>query len=147
MSSSARLTVQLSDMMCVTLGGRVAEELIFGSITTGAQDDLDKVTRLAYSQVKLYGMSDKIGPLSFSSDEHSIRPYSDETALIMDEEARKLIQTAYARTVALLTEKRAGLEALAQQLIEKEVIGLEEIKATVGARPWKTEGTAKDFIV
>jgi len=86
---------KLCDMMCVSLGGRVAEELIFGDITTGAEDDLDKVTKLAYSQVKAYGMSEKIGPLSFPKEENSVRIYSDETALMMDEEARQLVQIAY----------------------------------------------------
>jgi len=123
------------DSMCMALGGRVAEELIFGSITTGAHDDLDKVTKMAYSQVSLYGMSEKIGPLSFPRERHSIRPFSDETAEMMDQEVRTIIQTAYNRTLQLLSEKRNSLEKLAGLLLEREVVGADDLVNILGERP------------
>jgi len=126
---------EMDDTMCMALGGRVAEEMVFGITTTGAQDDLDKVTKMAYSQVSLYGMNDKIGPLSFPREGTAIRPFSDETAQVMDEEVRKIIRTAYNRTVELLTEKRGVMEKLAATLLEKEVVGLEDLKSLLGERP------------
>jgi len=130
-----RTKEELNDTMCMALGGRVAEELVFGNITTGAQDDLDRVTRMAYSQVSLYGMNEKIGPLSFPREQNSLKPFSEDTAQLMDEEVRSLIQSAYNRTVGLLTEQRAALEKVAQLLLEKEVVGIEELTNMLGERP------------
>jgi len=126
---------EMNDTMCMALGGRVAEELVFGSITTGAQDDLDRVTRIAYSQVSLFGMNDKIGPLSFPREKSSLKPFSEETAQLMDEEVRAIIQNAYNRTLDLLTENRSALEKVAQLLLEREVIGVDELVNTLGPRP------------
>jgi AFG3 family protein len=129
---------KLDDMMCMALGGRVAEELIFGSITTGAQDDLDRVSQLGYSQVKLYGMNEKIGPFSFPQEEGGLRPYSEETATLIDEEVRSMVLVAHNRAKQLMNEHREGLEKLAAVLLEKEVIGFDDLTVVFGPRPWKT---------
>lgn len=99
---------QLKDRMCVTLGGRVAEQLIFGKISTGARDDLEKVTQLAYSQITTYGMNARVGLLSFPQNDEEYQgtqPYSQATARMIDDEVRKMVAQAYESTVTLLTEK------------------------------------------
>jgi AFG3 family protein len=130
---------QIMDSMSMALGGRVAEALLCGTISTGAQDDLEKVTRMAYSQVGIYGMNQRIGPLSFprrEGESHLTRPYSEETAQAMDEEVRTLVAAAYSRTEAILKEHIKSLDALAQHLLEKEVLRADDIKAILGPRPF-----------
>eukprot|EP01132_Coremiostelium_polycephalum_P007541 gene7541-9272_t len=129
---------QIFDQMCMALGGRVAEQITFGTITTGAQDDLEKITKMAYSQVGIYGMNDKVGPLSYPRKDSSdlTKPYSEETAEIMDEEVRILLNTAYDKTMSVLTEHSEGLEKVAQLLLEKEVIHYEDIEKILGPRPF-----------
>ena len=132
-------TEQLIDQMCMTLGGRAAEEIIFGKITTGAQNDLQKVTQTAYSMVSIYGMNDKVGQLSFYDPQGGnqfVKPYSDETATLIDTEVRKLVEKAYVRTVELLKEKREQLEVIAKQLLEKEVLLKSDVERLIGARPF-----------
>ena len=132
---------QLLDQMCMTLGGRAAEELCIGSITTGAQNDLEKVTRLAYSRVAVFGMSPKLGLLSFPPDDGQSRldkPYSQETGALIDLEVREYVTAAYERTKALLQENRHHIEALAQALLAKEVLGLEDLTAILGERPHRS---------
>jgi len=131
-------TAQLMDQMCLTLGGRVAEELNFGSITTGASDDLDKVTQLAYAQISSYGMNEKVGPLSFSKSEKAMligRPYSEKTAKLIDDEVRDLVQKAYEKTKNLLASKMDLLEILAQTLLKEEVLSRERLLTILGPRP------------
>jgi len=130
---------QMADMMSVALAGRVAEEIFFGmeSITTGAEDDLQKVTRIAYSKVSKYGMSERIGALSFKTEEHGLKPYSNETAEMIDEEARNIAEEAYKRTINLLTVNKEKLKALANVLLEKEVVRQEDLVQVLGERPWK----------
>jgi len=131
-------TEQLLDQMCMTLGGRAAEEIIFGKITTGAQNDLQKVTQTAYSMVSIYGMNEKVGQLSFHAPEGSnqfVKPYSDETATLIDSEVRTIVEKAYVRTVKLLKEKREQLEIIAKQLLEKEVLLKSDVERLIGARP------------
>jgi AFG3 family protein len=136
---------QLADRMAMTLAGRVAEEIFFGhgSVTTGARDDLQKVTKLAYSQIAIFGMNPRIGTLSFDeqSENPSLtqRPYSEETAKMIDEEARKMVAESYDRTVALLSEKRADVEKLALRLLEKEVLNREDVIELLGPRPFATK--------
>jgi len=128
---------QLYDQMCMTLGGRAAEEIVFGRITTGASDDLDKVTKLAYAQVKTFGMNDAVGARSYkdmAGDQKFYRPHSDQLGDTIDAEVRALSQKAYASTLALLKEKREMLDAVAELLIEKEVIGHEELTRLCGER-------------
>ncbi|TCZ71019.1 ATP-dependent zinc metalloprotease FtsH [Flaviaesturariibacter aridisoli] len=134
-------TDQLGDQICMTLGGRAAEEIFFGKISTGAQNDLQQITRIAYSMVTIYGMNDKVGNVSFydpQSDNSFQKPYSDETAKIIDEEVRKLIDEAYIRTKNLLTDKRAQVELLAEKLLDKEVLFQSDVEALIGARPFGT---------
>lgn len=129
---------QLKDRMCVTLGGRVAEQLIFGKISTGARDDLEKVTKLAYSQITTYGMNPRVGLLSFpqSEDDYGNQPYSQATARMIDEEVRKMVSIAYDSTVTLLTEKLPDIEKVAQRLMEKEVLVREDMRELLGPRPF-----------
>ena len=134
-------THQLTDMMCMTLGGRAAEEVMLGKISTGAQNDLEKVTKMAYNRVAVYGMNEKVGMLSFPTDDQSFqKPYSQDTARMIDEEVRELVVHAYKRTVALVTKERAKVEALAQGLLEKEVLQRHDLVQILGARPFKYEG-------
>merc|ERR1719247_2944890 len=132
---------QMLDTMCMMLGGRIAEKIFFDRISTGAQDDLQKVTRLAYSIVTLYGMNDAIGNRSYppaqdGSLQHS-RPYSEATAELVDAEVRAIANEAYERTLALLTEKKELAGALAKLLLEKEVIHKEDVEAVLGKRPFQ----------
>ncbi|EFA84387.1 peptidase M41 [Heterostelium album PN500] len=129
---------QIFDKMCMALGGRVAEQLVFGTITTGAQDDLEKITKMAYSQVGLYGMNEKVGPLSYPRKDSSdlTKPYSDETAEIIDQEVRLLLQSAYNKTQEVLEAHKEGLEKVALLLLEKEVIHAEDIEQILGPRPF-----------
>ena len=100
---------QLLDRMCMTLGGRVSEEIFFGRITTGAQDDLQKITQMAYSQVVKFGMSEKVGPLSFDTPQPGEtafdKPYSEATAQLIDQEVRDMVLAALSRTRELLKSK------------------------------------------
>ena len=134
-------TQQLTDMMCMTLGGRAAEEVMLGKISTGAQNDLEKVTKMAYNRVAVYGMNDKVGMLSFPSDDQQFqKPYSQDTARMIDEEVRELVDQAYKRTVALVKEKKEAVEALAQGLLEREVLQRHDLVKILGDRPFKYEG-------
>ncbi|MBI1191857.1 MAG: ATP-dependent zinc metalloprotease FtsH [Bacteroidetes bacterium] len=130
---------QLMDMMCMTLGGRAAESIIFGKISTGAQNDLEKITRMAYAMVTIYGMNEVVGNVSFndpSGDYRFQRPYSEETAKTIDEEVRKIIDEAYQRTKRLLLEKRQELERVALSLLDKEIIFQTDLEELIGARPF-----------
>lgn len=140
-------TDQILDEMCATLGGRAAEQVIFGKISTGALSDLEKVTKQAYAMVGIYGLNDRIGNLSYydSSGENQFqKPYSDETARTMDEEVSKLVEAAYQRALQLLTENREKLEELAQLLLEKEVIFKEDLERILGVRPYIDRQTQID---
>jgi AFG3 family protein len=131
---------QLLDMTCMTLGGRAAEQVLLGKISTGAQNDLEKVTKMTYAQVAVYGFSEKVGLLSFPPKEDGLemsKPYSNETGEIIDQEVRDWVDIAYKRTLALVTKHRAGVEALALKLLEKEVLHQEDLTAILGERPFK----------
>jgi AFG3 family protein len=132
-------TGQLIDSMCMTLGGRVAEDIFFGQISTGAQNDLERITKLAYSMVTMYGMNAKIGNVSFYDPQGEFgygKPYSEKTSEMIDEEVRQLIQSAYDRTKALLTEKRIQLEILAKELLLKEILFQSDLERLIGKRPF-----------
>lgn len=134
-------TEQMNDMMAMALGGRAAEEVMLGKISTGAQNDLERVTKMAYSQVALYGMNSKIGLLSYPPEDGRIdKPYSDDTAKLIDTEVRKLVDIAYQRTKKMLKEKKNLVEDMAQQLLQKEVLSLEELETLLGKRPFRSEG-------
>ena len=133
---------QLTDQMCMTLGGRAAEQIFFGKISTGASNDLQQITRMAYSMVTTYGMNDKIGNISFydPSQENTFqKPFSEETGKIIDEEVRKMIDAAYHRTLDLLTLKKAEVEKLAKELLDKEVLHKSDVEALIGRRPYEQE--------
>ncbi|KAJ3228175.1 AAA ATPase afg3 [Clydaea vesicula] len=129
---------QLIDMMCMTLGGRVSEEIFFNSITTGASDDLQKITKMAYGMITHYGMSLNVGNISFAGSENEgfQKPYSEETGKLIDSEVRNIINESYERTKKLLTERKAEVEKVAKRLLEKEVIGREDILELLGPRPY-----------
>lgn len=136
-------TEQLLDEMCATLGGRAAEEVIFGKISTGALSDLEKVTKQAYAMVTYYGLNDKIGNISYydpQGSEYSFsKPYSEKTAETIDEEVRKMVEAMYVKTKQLLSENKDKLTALANKLTEKEVIFKEDLELIFGKRPWDEE--------
>ncbi|MBK8623244.1 MAG: ATP-dependent zinc metalloprotease FtsH [Saprospiraceae bacterium] len=130
-------TEQLLDRMCMTLGGRAAERIIFDKISTGAQNDLDQVTKMAYGMVTVYGLNDTIGNVSFyaMSQDQFNKPYSNETARMIDEEVRKLIENQYRRAQELLTEKKEQLTMLAETLLDKEVLLKSDVERLIGPRP------------
>ena len=135
-------TEQMLDRICMTFGGRAAEKIIFDKISTGAQNDLDQVTKMAYSMVAVYGMNDKVGNVSFygmSQDQFS-KPYSDDTATLIDDEVRNLVESQYDRAQALLTERSKELHILAKQLLEKEVLVKSDVERLIGPRPWPEQG-------
>lgn len=132
-------TEQLMDSMCMTLGGRIAEDIFFGKISTGAQNDLERITKLAYSMITIYGMNEKVGHVSFHDPQGEYgyqRPYSEKTAELIDEEVRALIQKAYDITKGLLTEKKDDLEKVAKALLEKEILFKADLENLIGRRPF-----------
>ncbi|HVK48480.1 MAG TPA: ATP-dependent zinc metalloprotease FtsH, partial [Pseudobacter sp.] len=137
-------TDQLMDQICMTLGGRASEEIFFGKISTGAQNDLQQVTRIAYSMITVYGMNDKVGNVSFydpAAENSFTKPYSEETSKLIDEEVRKLIDVGYVKTKELLTEKRNEVEKLAEALLEKEVLFQSDVENLIGKRPYGDKKT------
>ncbi|KMT05213.1 hypothetical protein BVRB_7g173570 [Beta vulgaris subsp. vulgaris] len=131
---------QLFDMTCMTLGGRAAEQVLIGRISTGAQNDLEKVTKMTYAQVAVYGFSDKVGLLSFPQREDGFemtKPYSNKTGAIIDEEVREWVTKAYKRTVELIEEKKEQVATIAELLLEKEVLHQEDLVRVLGERPYK----------
>jgi cell division protease FtsH len=143
-------TEQLMDEMCVTLGGRAAEEIMFGKISTGAQNDLERITKLAYSMVTVYGMNEKLGNISYydskGSEYQFNKPYSEQTAREIDEEVRKIIAEAYVRTKKLLKDKKDKLTILAEQLLKKEVLFQSDLEELVGPRPFEQLTSYQEFI-
>ena len=129
---------QMLDEMCATLGGRAAEDLFLGRISTGAMNDLERVTKQAYGMIAYLGMSEKLPNLCYyNNDEYSFnRPYSEKTAELIDEEVKKMVNEQYERAKQILSEHKEGHNQLAQQLIDKEVIFAEDVEAIFGKRPW-----------
>jgi AFG3 family protein len=133
-------TDQLMDQICMTLGGRAAEQIFFGKISTGAANDLQQITRIAYSMVTAYGMNSKVGNVSFydpSQENTFTKPFSEETGKIIDEEVRGIIDEAYQRTIQLLTEKKEQVEKLAKELLDKEVLHKSDVEELIGKRPFE----------
>ena len=132
-------TEQLLDSMVMTLGGRAAEQIFFEKVSTGAQNDLERITKLAYGMITHYGMSKKVGQVSFNdpTGEYGYqRPYSEKTAELIDEEVRSMIDEAYQRTIDLLTDKKKEVEAIAMELLTKEIIFKSDIERIIGPRPY-----------
>lgn len=139
---------QLFDMTCMTLGGRAAEQVILGKISTGAQNDLEKVTKMTYAQVAVYGFSEKVGLLSFPQREDGMemsKPYSSKTGAIIDTEVREWVNKAYERTVSLVEQHKEKLSEIAELLLKKEVLHQDDLLKVLGERPFKaTEMTNYD---
>lgn len=129
---------QMLDEMCATLGGRAAEELFTGHISTGAMNDLERVTKQSYGMIAYAGMSEKLPNLCYySNDEYSFsKPYSERTAELIDEEVKRMINEQYDRAKAILSEHKDGHNELARLLVEKEVIFAEDVERIFGKRPW-----------
>jgi len=132
---------QLLDEMCSTLGGRAAEEIVFGKISSGAQNDLERVTKQAYAMVSIFGMSEKVGTVSFydssgQSDYSFTKPYSEKTAELIDQEAKNIIDGQYKRALEILREHAEGHQKLAQVLLDREVIFSEDLEHIFGKRKW-----------
>ncbi len=141
-------TDQLLDQICMTLGGRASEALFFNKISTGASNDLQQVTKMAYSMVTVYGMNEKIGNVSYydPSQENTFqKPFSEETGKMIDEEVRSLIVVAFERTKALLLERKKEVEIIAQELLKKEVLFKSDVEALIGKRPYEDK-KALDFV-
>lgn len=138
---------QLYDMMCMTLAGRAAEEVFFNKVSTGAADDLNKVTRLAYGIEQTYGMGDSIGNLSYQQDPGSemqmYRMHSEATAQLIDESCRKLVDQAYQRTLGIIRERKQLVEALGDKLLDIEQLGHDELVEVLGPRPFQNDSYVK----
>ena len=135
-------TSQILDEMCSALGGRAAEQVTFGQISTGALSDLEKVTKQAYAMVSIYGLNDKIGNISYYDSQGRdafTKPYSDDTARVIDEEVSKLVESQYQRALKILTENKDKLAMLAEKLLTHEVIFKEDLVEIFGKRPWEKE--------
>lgn len=135
---------QMFDELTATLGGRASEEVNFGKISTGALNDLEKVTKQAFNMVVFFGLNDKIGNLSYydstGQSEYSFqKPYSEKTAELIDEEVSKLVEKAYKRAVQIISENKEEVEQLAMKLLEKEVIFREDVERIFGERPYDKE--------
>ncbi len=141
-------TDQLLDQICMTLGGRAAESLFFGKISTGASNDLQQITKMAYAMVTVYGMNDKVGNISFYDPQQEntfTKPFSEETGKMIDEEVRKIIDESYERTKNLLTQRKREVEILARELLKKEVLFKSDVEQLIGKRPYE-EKKALDII-
>lgn len=135
-------TQALRDQICATLAGRAAEELLLGRISTGAANDLEHTTKIAYAMVAYYGMSERLPNLNYydmQSDGYGLtKPYSDKTAELIDQEASRIVQEEYDRAKATILAHRAGLEELAELLLEREVIYTEDVEHIFGKRAWES---------
>jgi len=140
---------QLLDEMAATLAGRAAEEIIFGNISTGAQNDLDKVTSTAYSMVVIYGMTEKVGNVSYyelMKNENFQKPYSDDTARVIDEQVKSIIEEQYQRVLALLRDKKKELDIIGNILLEKEVIVRDDVVELIGERPFEEGNVVAEVV-
>jgi AFG3 family protein len=142
-------TEQLMDEMCMAFGGRAAEEIVFGKISTGALSDLERITKVAYSMVTIYGMNAAIGNMSYydskQADYAFQKPYSDATAEKIDKEVRAIIDEAYQRTKALLIQHRQYLDVIAKELLEKEILFQADLERLIGKRPFDKPTTYQQF--
>lgn len=137
---------QLCDMITVALGGRIAEEIFFGKITTGASDDIKKCTQIAQGIVAEYGMTDSLGTVNYSNQEGYQKAYSERTAKMIDMEVKNIINRQYDECRKLLTERKADVEKLAERLLEKETISLPDIVEILGQRPFPMKSTLLDYL-
>jgi AFG3 family protein len=142
-------TEQLLDEMCMAFGGRVAEDIVFGKISTGALSDLERITKLAYSMVTVYGMNEEIGNISFYDSKQSEyqfnKPYSEATSQRIDQEVKGIIDEVYLRTKNLLSKHRQHLEVIAKELLEKEILFQADLERLIGKRPFEKLTTYQQF--
>lgn len=143
-------TEQMMDEMCMAFGGRAAEEIVFGKISTGALSDLERITKMAYSMVTVYGMTKAIGNMSYydskQADNYAFqKPYSDATAEKIDKEVRSIIDQAYQRTIDLLTQHRQHLDVIAKELLEKEILFQADLERLIGKRPFDKPTTYQQY--
>jgi AFG3 family protein len=144
-----RTKEQIMDIVAMALAGRAAEEVFFGSVTTGAADDLRRVTKMVYSTIQLYGMNERLGQLAFPKDPSAMweeRRYSEKTAKAMDEEAKDIVDKAYERTLALLRERKEEVDKVAKLLLEKETINHDDIFDMIGERPFKGDKNYEEYV-
>eukprot|EP00934_Nitzschia_sp_Nitz4_P008166 Nitzschia sp. Nitz4//scaffold5_size260463//237077//239735//NITZ4_001029-RA/size260463-augustus-gene-0.23-mRNA-1//1//CDS//3329555481//8156//frame0 len=140
---------QIMDIVCMALAGRAAEEVFFGRVTTGASDDLRRVTQMVYSTIMTYGMNSRVGQLAYPQDNDGMpgdKPYSDATAEAMDEEARAIVDAAYLKTVELIRERKDQVEAVANLLMEKETITHDDMIDLIGARPFQGDAQYQEYV-
>jgi len=140
---------QIMDIVCMALAGRAAEDIFFGKVTTGASDDLRRVTAIVYSTIQVYGMNSRLGQLAFPKDPNAMfddRPYSEKTAKAMDEEAKRIVDEAYQRTLDLLRERKDEVEKVANMLLEKETIVHDDVLELIGPRPYAGNPEYDEFI-
>jgi AFG3 family protein len=142
-------TEQMTDEMCMAFGGRAAEEIVFGKISTGALSDLERITKMAYSIVTIYGMNKEIGNMSFydskASDYSFQKPYSEATSEKIDREVKRIIDEAYDRTKNLLLRHQNHLEVIAKELLEKEILFQADLERLIGKRPFEKLTTYQQF--
>jgi len=144
-----RTQTQIMDTVCMALAGRAAEQVFFGRVTTGASNDLQKVTNIVYSTIQEYGMNNKVGQLAFPKDPNAgpgDKPYSDATAEAMDEEARRIVDEAYEKTLNLITEKKEEVEKIAKFLLEAETITHDDVVDCIGPRPFEGDDAYKEYV-
>lgn len=140
---------QIMDVVCMALAGRAAEKVFFGEVTTGASDDLRRVTQLVYSTIRDYGMNSRLGQLSFPSNDNAgpgDKPYSESTAEAMDEEARRIVDEAYERTVQLITEHKEDVAAVANLLLDSETITHDDMVDLIGERPFQGDPAYAEYV-
>jgi AFG3 family protein len=142
-------TEQMLDEMCMAFGGRAAEEIVFNKISTGALSDLERITKMAYSMVTIYGMNDEIGNMSFydskASDYNFQKPYSEATSERIDKEVKRIIDDMYKRTKSMLMKHREHLEVIAKELLEKEILFQADLERLIGKRPFEKLTTYQQF--
>jgi cell division protease FtsH len=142
-------TEQMLDEMCMAFGGRAAEDIVFGKISTGALSDLERITKMAYSIVTIYGMNKEIGNMSFydskANDYSFQKPYSEATSEKIDREVKRIIDDAYERTRSLLMQHRQYLDVIAKELLEKEILFQADLERLIGKRPFEKLTTYQQF--
>merc|ERR1712194_172032 len=144
-----RTQEQIMDIVCKTLAGRAAEDVFFGRVTTGASDDLKRVTQMVYSTIQTYGMNSRVGQLVYPQSEDGMpgdKPYSDSTAEAMDDEARAMVDAAYQRTVELIRERKEEVEKVANLLLEKETITHDDMIELIGKRPFDGDAQYQEYV-
>lgn len=144
-----RTQEQIMDIVCKTLAGRAAEDVFFGRVTTGASDDLKRVTQMVYSTIQTYGMNSRVGQLAYPQNDDGMpgdKPYSDSTAEAMDDEARTMVDAAYRRTVELIRERKEEVEKVANLLLEKETITHDDMIELIGKRPFDGDALYQEFV-